>query len=96
LNNLTVSSKSSSVLKETFKVNLMLISCLKSSQFLCLLFNPGCFSWFSACASSLIKTGEWSEDRSKHDFATAKSCGIPLVTQSPLDQVVYSYQIASM
>jgi hypothetical protein len=25
----------------------------------------------------VIKTGEWSEDRSKHDFVTAKSLGIP-------------------
>jgi hypothetical protein len=35
----------------------------------------------SACDVSLIKTGECSEDRSKHDFATAKSWGIPFVKQ---------------
>jgi hypothetical protein len=44
LKNLTAASISSSVLKEMFKVNLSLISCLKSSQFVCLLFKLGCFS----------------------------------------------------
>jgi hypothetical protein len=46
-----------------------------------LLLKLGCFSWFSACAFSVIKTGEWSEDRSRHNFATEKSWGIPFVTQ---------------
>jgi hypothetical protein len=40
--NLTAASISSSVLRETFKVNLSLISFLKPSQFVCLLFNLGC------------------------------------------------------
>jgi hypothetical protein len=29
----------------------------------------------------VIKTSEWLEDRSKHDFSTANSWGIPFVTQ---------------
>jgi hypothetical protein len=44
LKNLTAASVSSSILRETFKVNLLLISYLKSSQFVCLLFKLGCFS----------------------------------------------------
>jgi hypothetical protein len=39
----------------------------------------GCFSWFSACAFSVIKIG--SEDMSKYDFTTAKSLEIPFVAQ---------------
>jgi hypothetical protein len=81
LKNLTAASISSSVLRETFKVNLFLISCLKPFQFVCLLFKLGYVSWFSVCACSVIKTGDWLEDRSKHDFATAKSWGIPFITQ---------------
>jgi hypothetical protein len=54
---------------------------LKSSQFVCLLLKLGCFSWFSTCDVGVIKTGEWSKNRSKHDFATAKSWGIHFVTQ---------------
>jgi hypothetical protein len=42
--NLTAASLSSSVLGETFKVNLSLRKCLKSSQFVCLLLKLGCFS----------------------------------------------------
>jgi hypothetical protein len=45
------------------------------------LLKLGCFSWFSACNVSVIKTGEALEDRSKHYFATAKSWRIPFVTQ---------------
>jgi hypothetical protein len=48
---------------------------------LCLLLKLGCFSWFTTCAVNLIKTGEWSGDMSKHDFATAKSWRIRFVTQ---------------
>jgi hypothetical protein len=44
LKNLTAASISSSVLRETFKVNLWLIRCLESSQFVCLLLKLGCFS----------------------------------------------------
>jgi hypothetical protein len=47
LKNLTAASISSSVLREKFKVNLLLMRCLKSSQFVCLLLKLGCFSWFS-------------------------------------------------
>jgi hypothetical protein len=50
LKNLTAASISSSVLRETFKVSLWLMRCLKSPQFVCLLLKLGCFSWFSACA----------------------------------------------
>jgi hypothetical protein len=57
LKNLTAASLSSSVLRETFKVNLSLMSCLKSFQFVCLLRMPGFFFWFSACAVSVVKTG---------------------------------------
>jgi hypothetical protein len=46
LKKFTAASISSSVLKETFKVNLWLMRCLKSSQFVCLLLKLGCF--FSA------------------------------------------------
>jgi hypothetical protein len=56
LKNLTVTSMSSSVLKETFKDNFSLMRRLKSSQFACLLLKLGCFSWFSACVVSVIKT----------------------------------------
>jgi hypothetical protein len=49
LNNLTAASISYSVLRETFKVNLCLISCLKLSQFACLLFKLCCFSLFNVC-----------------------------------------------
>jgi hypothetical protein len=64
LKNLTAASISSSVLRETFKVNHSLMKCLKSSQFVCLLLKLGCFSCFSACAVSVLKTSECSEDRS--------------------------------
>jgi hypothetical protein len=46
------------------------------------LYELGCFSWFSACAVSVIKTGEWSEDRSELDVATAKCRRAPFVTQN--------------
>jgi hypothetical protein len=47
LKNLTVASISSSVLRETFKVNLPLISCLKSSHFVyCLSFVLLCRFFF--------------------------------------------------
>jgi hypothetical protein len=42
LNNLTAASISSSVLRETFKVNLWLMRCQKSSQSVCLLLKLGC------------------------------------------------------
>jgi hypothetical protein len=58
LKNLTAASIFSSVLRETFKVSLLLTSCLKSSRFVCLLLKLGCFSWFSSCAFSVIRTGE--------------------------------------
>jgi hypothetical protein len=67
LKNLTAASISPSVLRETYKVILWAMSYLKSAQFVCLLLKLGCFSWFSTCAASVIKTGEWSEDSSKHD-----------------------------
>jgi hypothetical protein len=57
LKNLTAASISSSVSRETVYVNLSLMSCLKSSEFVCLLLKLGCIS-FSACAFSVIKTGE--------------------------------------
>jgi hypothetical protein len=44
LKNSTAASIFPSVLRETFKVNLSLISCLKSSQFVCLLFKLGYIS----------------------------------------------------
>jgi hypothetical protein len=72
---------SSSVLRETFKVSFSLTRQIKSSQFVCFLLRLGCFSLFCATAVSVIKTGEWSEDRSKHDFGTAKFWRIPSVTQ---------------
>jgi hypothetical protein len=55
---LTAASISSSVLRETYKVNLWLMRCMKSSKCACLLFKICCFYWFSACAFSVIKTGE--------------------------------------
>jgi hypothetical protein len=58
LKNLTAASISTSVLRKTFKVNLSLISCLKSSQFVCVLLKFHCSSWFSVCAFSVMKTGE--------------------------------------
>jgi hypothetical protein len=87
---LTAASMSSSVLREMF--NLSLTKHLKSSKFVRLLLKLGCFSWISARVASVINTGERSEDRSKHDFATVKSC---FVTLCPLP-VVYSCQMASM
>jgi hypothetical protein len=47
-----------SALRETFKVNLWLMRCLKSSQFVCLLLKFGWFSLLSARDVSVIKTGE--------------------------------------
>jgi hypothetical protein len=58
LKNLTAASISFLVLRETFKVHLWLMRCLKSSQFVRLLLKLGCFSWFRACAVSVFKTGE--------------------------------------
>jgi hypothetical protein len=58
LQSLTAASISSLVLRETFKANLPLMRCLKSSPSVCLLLKRGCFSWFSACAVSVIKTRE--------------------------------------
>jgi hypothetical protein len=58
LKNLTAASISSSVLKETFKVNLWLMRCLMSSQFVCVLLKLRSYSWFSTCDVSVIKTGE--------------------------------------
>jgi hypothetical protein len=57
LKNLTAVSVSS-VLSETFDVNLSLMRYLKSSQFVCLLLKLGCFAWFSLCAGSMNKTSE--------------------------------------
>jgi hypothetical protein len=54
--NLIAASISSFVLREAFNVNLWLMRCLKSSQFVCLLLKLGFFSWFSACDVSVIKT----------------------------------------
>jgi hypothetical protein len=45
-------------LRETFRVSLSLISCLKSSHFVCLLHRLGFFSWVSACVDSMMRTGE--------------------------------------
>jgi hypothetical protein len=41
--NFTAASISSSVLRETFKVNLWLMRCVKSSQFVCMLLKVGLF-----------------------------------------------------
>jgi predicted cation transporter len=49
LKNLAAASIPSTVLRETFKVNLSLMRCVKSFQFVCLLLKLGCFFWFSAC-----------------------------------------------
>jgi hypothetical protein len=57
LKNLTVASLSSLVLRETSKVNILLMSCLKSSQFVCLLLMLGCSFCVSECDVSM-KTGE--------------------------------------
>jgi hypothetical protein len=57
LKNLTAVSVSSTVLKESIKVNLSMMRWLKSSQFVCLLLKLCCFSWFRTCVS-VIKTGE--------------------------------------
>jgi hypothetical protein len=48
LKNLTAASISSSVLRETVKVNFWLMRCLKSSQFVCLLLKLGFFFLDSA------------------------------------------------
>jgi hypothetical protein len=53
LKNLTAASISSSVLRETFQVNLCLMRYLKSSLFVCLLLQLGCFSWLSTCDLNL-------------------------------------------
>jgi hypothetical protein len=45
--NFTAASISSSVVRKTFRFNLWLMRCLKSSQFVCLLLKLGCFSWSS-------------------------------------------------
>jgi hypothetical protein len=55
--------------------------CLLSCQFVCLIVKFGCFSWSSACALSVTKPGECSEDMSKRDFITAKAWGIHFVKQ---------------
>jgi hypothetical protein len=81
LKNLTAASISSSVLRETFKVNLIdevpevipICMSIAWAWLFLLVQHIWCYS--------VIKTGEWSEDRSKHDFASAKSWGIPFVTQ---------------
>jgi hypothetical protein len=81
MENFTAASISSSVLRGTCRLSVSLIRCLKLSQFVFLLYRLGCFFWFSACVDSLARTEDWLEDMSKHDFATAKSWGIPFVTQ---------------
>jgi hypothetical protein len=65
------------VFKGKFKVNVSLTRLLKLSRFVWLLLKIGVFPWFNASALSVI--GEWSEDMSKHDFAKAKSWGMPSV-----------------
>jgi hypothetical protein len=55
LKNLTAASLSSCVLRETFKVNLWLMRCLMSSQFVCVLLNV-VVTLCNGCAVSLIET----------------------------------------
>jgi hypothetical protein len=81
LKNLNTASISSPVLREIFKFSLLLMRRMKSFQFVYLLLRLGCVYWFRACAVSVIKTWKWSEDGSKHNFATAKPWGIPFATQ---------------
>jgi hypothetical protein len=63
----TAASIFSSVLRGSFRVSFWLTRCRKSSKFVCLLLQRGCFSRFIACVVSMTKTGERSEHRSKHD-----------------------------
>jgi hypothetical protein len=54
------------------------------------------FSCFSIHAFSVIKTWDWWEDRSKHNFARAKSWGKFFATHKSTRFVVYSCQMACM
>jgi hypothetical protein len=96
LKNLTATSIFSSVSRGTSRVNFSLTRCRKSSQFVCLLLEHGCFSRCIACVVSVTKTGESSEDRSKHDLTVAKNWEIPFVKQKSTRSIVCSCRMASM
>jgi hypothetical protein len=54
-----------------------------------LLHKRGGGAWFSALRLGVIRTGEWSEDRSKQDLGKAESWGMPLVTQKSSRSVTF-------
>ena len=65
---LTAVSMSSLVLRGMFNDSLLSTNCRKISQFVFLLLMLGCILVLFADVDKMIKTGEWSEDKSKHDF----------------------------
>jgi hypothetical protein len=52
----------------------------KASKFVYLLLKYGCFPWFCTSVVSVTITGEWSDERLKHDLV-AKFWMITFVTQ---------------
>jgi hypothetical protein len=42
-----------------------------------------------------IKTDEWSDDESRHEFALRQWFGIPLITQKSIKSGTFLYQLAS-
>jgi hypothetical protein len=77
----TAAAVSSAVLRGICRVSRTVMRFLNSSKLVCRLHRLGVGSRRRACGEIVTKIGEWSEERSKHDCTSAKSWGIPLVTQ---------------
>jgi hypothetical protein len=73
---------SESVLRGTFNSSLSLRRWWKASKSVLLLQSRGWGTRRIAWVESVMRTGEWSEESSRQDFASVKSQGILLVTQT--------------
>jgi hypothetical protein len=79
---LTAASMPASVLRGTFRISLCWMRWLKYPNLCGDCSGLVVFLDWSHEMLRVTKTGEWSEDRSRHDWATAKSGGITFVTQA--------------
>jgi hypothetical protein len=78
---LTAASIFSSVLSGVFRDSFSWTKCRKALQFAYLMFKYSCFSWFCTYVVGITVTGEWPDERSKHDLAIVKFWVIPFVMQ---------------
>jgi hypothetical protein len=84
LKSLTASSVSSVVLRGMLRVSRSVIRRRKKPQFVRRLLKRGGCSGGMACVVISTMTGEWSDDRSRLDVATAEFGGIPFVTRKSI------------